>query len=174
MGQYRDESHAATRAVNAGQGRPNPAQWQGLYVAGYRESPAVDSDLLEGIDKMLGDSMTHALMHKALSDAQYQVVVLKHCGHDQDRIRAVKYLAGVVGTKAGHTCKLIAVGSWAIKGYNAPASANWDQQDVTDRTLRGWRKQIHDELKELYGLAMGNLRGIFADAGLINPGRNNA
>lgn len=125
-------------------------------------------DDLGGIEKLLADASAHARLHKALTPDQYQIVILKHSGSESDRIKAVQHLAETVGTKAGTLSKTISVGAWALNGYHTPASHDWDQQGVTDRTLREWRRLIHKELSDKYSQAMAHLRAVFSDTGLID------
>jgi hypothetical protein len=47
------------------------------------------------------------------------------------------------------------------------AVANWDQQDVSDRTLRQWRRDIHKELQALHDEAFVILAEVFKELGKI-------
>lgn len=162
--QYRNESHAVVRAMNAGEGRPKPALWQMQYTAGYRESAAGDADFLAGMEKLLADSMTHALIRKSLTAEQYAVLVLRYSGNEGDRIKALKSLLPVVGTPAGPQSKALSIGTWA--GYKCP-NANYDQQDAADSTIRGWRMQIKRTLDKLHGDAFARLADALKEAGLV-------
>ena len=167
MSQYRDEQHAVVRAINSGEGKPKSAAWQRQYMAGYRISSPTDCDILAGVERLLADTATHATMRRFLSDRQYNTLVVRYSGNDRDQIAAMKALAATVGTNAGPNCKALAVGSWAMPAYKSAAS-NWDQQDVSDRTLRQWRRDIHKELQTLHDEAFVILAEVFKELGKIN------
>lgn len=167
MSQYRDEKQAAVRAINSGEGRPKTAAWQRQYTAGYRVSSPDDCELLAGVERLLADATTHATMRRFLTARQYNALVVRYSGNSRDQIEALKALAATVGTNAGPNCKALAVGSWAMPAYKSEASANWDQQDVTDRTLRQWRRDIHKELQKLHDEAFVILAEVFKELGKI-------
>lgn len=170
MSQYRDESHAVVRAVNAGEGRPKPAQWQDQYTSGYRESSPMDVDVLAGVDKLLGDSMTRALIRRSLSDPQWQVMLAVYSGNQADQVSAVDRLAGIVGTKAGPRNRRIWIGCWAVPALQlkyGKALIDWDGNATPDGTLKDWRNKIRKELDKHRADAFCHLRRVLADAGLI-------
>lgn len=166
MSQYRDERQAAVRAINSGEGRPKSAAWQRQYTAGYQVSAPSDCDALAGVERLLADAATHATLHRFLTARQYNALVVRYSGNDRDQIEALKALAATVGTNAGPNCKALAVGSWAMPAYNS-AATNWDQQDVTDRTLRQWRRDIHKELQALHDESFVILAEVFKELGKI-------
>lgn len=157
MSQYRDEGHAVARAINAGEGCPVPAKWQSQYTAGYRESAMGDSDALMGIDRLLADSMTHALIRRSLPAEQYLVLVLRYSGNEPARVQAVRGLMPAVGTNSGPNSRALSIGAWACPALKQPAH-NWDQQDASDRTLQAWRAEIKRTLDKLHGEAMAAVR----------------
>jgi hypothetical protein len=165
--QYRDEAHAVARALNAGEGRPVPAKWQQQYMAGYRETPADETDFLSGMEKLLADSMANATIRRALTAEQYSVLVLRYAGNERERITALRALAQAVGTNAGATCRLMAIGAWA--GYQSalPTHTNYDQQRAAESTIRGWRWQIKKALDKMHADAMGRLGEVLKASGLI-------
>lgn len=166
MQQYRDEGQAVARAINAGEGSPTTAKWQDLYTAGYRESAATDCDTLIGIDRLLADSMTHALLRRTLAHDQYSVLVLRYSGDEAARVSALKALMPYVGTNSGQSSRALSIGAWASKAYQQPAR-DWDQQGVSERTLQAWRQEIRRALDKLHGEAMTAARTSLEGAGLI-------
>lgn len=164
--QYRNESQAVARALNAGEGKPTPALWQQQHSSGYRVSLPDDCDHLVGCDRLLADAMTHATLHRALSKPLYNVLVLRYSGDERARIEALKALVSVVGTNAGPQSKALSIGAWASPVHKSPA-ANYDQQDVSDRTLQAWRQQIKREMDELHREAMTAAQMALREAGLI-------
>lgn len=142
---YKDESHAVVRALNCGEGRPTPAKWQSQYSSGYRES-YITGESMTAAERLLADSMTHSLLHKALSADHYNVLMLKYSGDDAARIKALQALIPVVGTEAGPASKALSIGAWA--GYKTPC-ANYDQQQAAESTIRGWRNTIRRRLNKL-------------------------
>lgn len=156
------------RAINAGEGSPTPAKWQGQYTAGYRESRLSDCDQLIGIDRLLADSMTRARLHRLLTREQFFVVLIRYGSpkatddkknpilFTPEQQDAVCELALKVGTNAGTLFRRHAITSWALPAAVKEAEErmdikgvyNWDGQDVTDTTLRRWRSAIRTQLRE--------------------------
>lgn len=168
MTQYRDEAHAVSRAINCGEGKPKPALWQSQYSSGYQVSAAADCDHLAGIDKLLGDSMTAARIKRSLPAVQFDVLVAKYSGSDKDQIAAINRLAGAMDTRMGPHSRILAAGSWAAVKYRGPVK-NWDMQEVTDKTLRQWRREAHKWLAGLHESALASLADVLKEKGLT-PG----
>lgn len=166
MNQYSNEGQAVARAMNAGEGKPTPAKWQSQYTAGYRETPANDCELLTGMDRLLADAMTNSCLHRALTDTHYQVLVLRYSADEPARVKAVRALMAVVGTNSGPNSRALSIGAWASKAYKEPAR-NWDQQDVSDRTLQAWRSEIKKTLDRLHGEAMTAAHQALRETGKI-------
>lgn len=169
MSQYRDEQQAVVRAVNAGEGRPKPAQWQGLYVAGYRESSVGDSDLLEGIDKLLADSMARALIHRALPHDQWLLMIAMYSGNESEQIGAIDNLARTIESLAGPRNRRVWIAchvSKAMAQKYGRTSYDWDGNATAESTLRRWRTDIHKRLEIIRSAAFSHLRIVLKDAGL--------
>lgn len=165
--QYRDEGQAVARAVNSGEGKPKPASWQDQYSAGYPEAVTSGADHLTGIDRLLADTTTHAALHAALCSRHYDVLVLRYSGDDKARIKALMALMAVVGTNSGPKSRALSIGAWASPAALKQPPHNWDQQDVSERTLQEWRAQIKKALDKLHGEAMTAAQALLMEKGKI-------
>lgn len=167
MSQYRDEGQAVARAMNAGEGKPVPAKWQSQYTAGYRESTMGDADPLMGIDRLLADSLTHALIRRTVSAEQYLVLVLRYSGDERARLLALKSLLPVVGSNAGPQTRAVAVGAWAGYQQQLPAGTDYDGGSAAESTVRGYRMQIKRHLDGLHKAAFERLSDAMKSADLV-------
>lgn len=170
MSQYRDSTHAIIRALNAGQGRPKPAQWQEQYSSGYRESQINSADILTGMDRLLADSMARALIHRALTLPQWLVLVVMYSSDEQERVSAVDKLAGLVGTNAGPRNRRIWIGCWAMPALQmkyGKQAIDWDANATPETTLNNWRREIRKELERHRESACAHLTHVLRHADLI-------
>lgn len=165
---YDNEMSEAARAVNCGEGRPSTQRWQQQYSSGYRLSRASPGLALTLTELMQDRCMLHASIHRALGEAHYDVLVLRHSSTEPDRIAALRRLVPVVGTGAGPLSRALSIGAWA-RGYHSPV-ANYDQQDAAERTLRDWRLKIKRELDRLYSDALAHVAIVLREAGRIVGG----
>lgn len=167
MSQYRDEGQAVARAMNAGEGKPASAKWQSQYTAGYRESPANDCDPLAGMDRLLADSMAHALIRRTVTADQYLVLVLRYSGDERARILALQGLLPAVGSNAGPQTRAVAIGAWAGYQQQLPAGTDYDGKGAADSTVRGYRMQIKRHLDGLHKAAFDRLAEAMKAAELV-------
>lgn len=167
MTQYRDEVHATVRALNCGEGRPKVAVWQQQYRAGHRESMPNDFEHLAGVDKLMGDAMTHALIRRTVTAEQYLALVLRYSGDEAARINALKLLMSVIKSPAGEATKALAIGAWAGYRSQSAAGTDWSEQGKAPSTIRGWRMQIRRDLSALHDGALASVSKALTDGGLI-------
>lgn len=170
MSQYSDESHAVARAINAGEGRPKPAHWQGQYNSGYRESRVNDSDVLTGIERLLGDSMARSLIHRSLTEPQWLILVAKYSGEQKDQVKAIDRLATLLSGKAGPKNRRVWVSCWAVPAMQiryGKQVIDWDGEATPDRTLSHWRADVRKQLTAHMENAMSHLAHVLKNAGLI-------
>lgn len=164
--EYRDEVQAVKRAINCGVGRPVSSKWQQQYSSGYRESHLA-GEPMTAMDRLLADSVTHSLLHTALAENHYWVLVLKYSEDDKEKIKALRVLMAVVGTKAGPYSRALSIGAWA--GYKSK-NANYDQQQAAESTIRGWRNTIRKRLDRLRKEALTAAAVVLSLSGKIPTG----
>lgn len=175
MGIYRDEAHAVRRAMAVERlGDPKPAGWQMQYRPGYLEGFASGGgcDVLSRDEMLNQDSQTRALIHRCLLPEQWWVLVALYEANDSEREAACMRLAAAVQTPADALFKGVAIGTYAFADKRRKAKiipiAHWTLlEDTPERTLRRWRKDIHDALEALRRSAMLHLQRVLKDAGLI-------
>ncbi len=173
MSTYRDEQHAAVRAMSVDAVSTGASSsWQKQYSPGFVESETArpaDCDSLNKIDRLLQDSMTRSLIHKAVTEPQWLVLVALYSTEDRDRVGACERLAGLVVTPGDALFRGMAVGTWAFRHIRKEAKnvSAWDLNGTPERTLRRWRKDIRDQLDGWRKDAMTHLQHVFKDAGLI-------
>lgn len=174
MGIYRDEVHAVKRAMTVDRlGQPKPAGWQMQYRPGFLEGFASsDCEAMSRDDMRDQDSQARALIHRCLLPEQWWALVALYALDDAEREAACLCLAAAVQTPADALFKGVAIGTWAFADKRRKAKAipiaHWTLlEDTPERSLRRWRKDIHDALEALHRSAMLHLQRVLKDAGLI-------
>jgi hypothetical protein len=143
------------------------AHWQSQHSSGYRESAAIECDQLTGIDKLLGDAMTHALIRRAVTGEQYLTLVLRYSGDEAARIYALKALMSVIKSPAGPATLALAIGAWAGYRSQSPSGTDFDAKAIAPSTVRGYRMQIRKALNALHDEAMTRVSRAMTEGGLI-------
>lgn len=170
---YRDEQHAAARAMSVDNlAAPKPANWQRQHRSGFVEEITKtfsDCEALCRSEMLLQDSMTRALIHQAVSEPQWLVLVALYDANDSDRVKACERLAVMVESPADFLFRGMAVGTWVFRHVRKEAKniSEWDLHGTPERTLRRWRKDIRDQLDGWRAGALTHLQRVFKDAGLI-------
>lgn len=100
---YRDEQHAAIRAVSVDAvSTAKPAGWQQQHRSGFVEELTKrkeEAERLDAFDRLTQDRMTRALIHRTVSRGSFYALVAKYGADERERAKAVNAL--VVWPKQG-------------------------------------------------------------------------
>lgn len=162
-GVYRDVLPAIIRAL-AADAIDNTAKqsWQKLIDrkvdGGFRA-------LLSARDRFEFDCMLHALLHRELSSAEWDVLYARYSTHNGRRVQAISKLVPRISTPAPHLFLTKAVTTWCVpkmKGKDGKRSTEvlmlsaewydintWDTEARPDSTRSRWRRDIWKALDTL-------------------------
>jgi hypothetical protein len=172
MSIYRDEDHAVRRAMSVDLlAAPTPPAWQKHHRPGFVEHESARPTSGPGMSRNemhTQDCMTRALIHDALTRRQWLVMTALYAVHDNERISACEELVRLVETPADALFRCMVVGAWAFPHEAKRVGlGEITLQDVPERTVRRWRKDIRDQLDGWRKDALTHLSRVLDDAGLL-------
>ena len=180
-GIYRDVLPAIVRVLAADVIDNTAKQsWQKLIE---RKVDGGFRSLLSAQDQFEYDCLLHALLHRELSPAEWDVLHARYSTHYERRGKAIERLAQQVKSPAPTRFFECAVATWAIprmKGKDGKRSTsvivlpakwydinNWDDEARPDSTRSRWRRDIRKTLDRLEEQAMVHVTEILAREKLL-------
>jgi len=167
---YKNAAHCIARcmSIETNDGTAKSG-WQMRYQAGFPETPGEGSGL-SAEERLTQDAMTRAMLHRELTDLQWNVIVAKYSINDFEVADAVRWLIPRVESPAHRLFVTKAVTAWAIprrlpEGFYVLHS--WDADGTPDRTLRGWRQKVNRWLEEGVNAAYSRAEQALLDNGLL-------
>lgn len=139
--------------------------------------------LLSAQDQFEFDCMLHALLHRELSQPEWDVLYARYSTHNGRRIQAISRLVPRISSPAPHLFLTKAVTTWAIpkmKGKDGKRSTvvlllsdewydvnTWDTEARPDSTRSRWRRDIRKSLDALEERAVVNVTEILERERLV-------
>ena len=138
---YKDAGHCIARvmSIETNDGTAK-AGWQMRYQTGFPEERGAGSGL-SAEERLTQDAMTRGMLHRELTELQWNVLVAKYSINDREVADAVRWLILRVESPAHRLFVTKAVTAWAVP-KRLPAAFyvlhSWDSDGTPDSTLRRW------------------------------------
>ena len=146
---YRDAGHCIARTMSIETNDSTAkAAWQLKYKSGYPELPGEGSGL-SAQERLTQDAMTRAMLHRYLTEWEWNCLLARFSINDNEVKQAVGWIIPRIESPAHYLFITKAVTAWAIPKRLPEAFYvlhSWDNDGTPERTLRRWKKQIHDAL----------------------------
>jgi hypothetical protein len=175
---YRDAEHGVVRAMTLDAiSLHKGAAWQNKYhPPGWEPGKSDNPCPLDRFDQLTQDAMTRALLRRVLSPLHWNLLeafykVDNSASLQQERARAISYLATAAPGKSHRLFRMKCVTAWAVS--NLPEAFmvlhTWDNLDspTPEKTLYRWRSDIRRWLKDEMDKAFQSAALILGEAGLI-------
>jgi len=142
MSIYRDAGHCIARvmSIETNDGTAKSG-WQMRYQAGFPETRGEGSGL-SAEERLTQDAMTRGMLHRELTELQWNVLVAKYSINDLEVAEAVRWLIPRVESPAHRLFVTKAVTAWAVPKRLPEAFYvlhSWDNDGTPESTLRRWR-----------------------------------
>ena len=166
---YRDAGHCIARvmSIETNDGTAK-AGWQMRYQSGFPEERTEGSGL-SAEERLTQDAMTRGMLHRELTELQWNVLVAKYSINDREVADAVRWLILRVESPAHRLFVTKAVTAWAVP-KRLPAAFyvlhSWDAEGTPDSTLRRWRGLIGKWLGANLDSAFKHVEQLLKDNGL--------
>ena len=169
---YRDEQHAAIRAVSVDAiSTCKPSGWQQQHSSGFVEelTRRKDGDVerLTPFDRLTQDCMTRALIHRTVTRGSFYALVAKYGADEAERASAVNHLVRLVDVQASDDFKRIMIWTWAsVAVKRGVVGKIIDMGEQARRTLFRKRRAILDQLQGFEDAALSDLAVVLCERGL--------
>ena len=175
MSIYRDEQHAAIRAVAVDAiSTCQPAQWQQQYRSGFVEEltrRADDVEHLPAFDRLTQDCMTRALVKRTVARGAFYALVAKYSADEKERAAAIETLADLIQVKAPRRFVVVTIWSWASVAVRRGMIEQMVRAgDLSRRALMYKRKAILEQLRAFEDGALSELSVVLKERGLTPSG----
>ncbi|MEH6565577.1 MAG: hypothetical protein V7756_09670 [Halopseudomonas sp.] len=166
---YRDAGHCIARvmSIETNDGTAKSG-WQMRYQAGFPETRGEGSGL-SAEERFTQDAMTRGMLHRELTDLQWNVLVAKYSINDLEVAEAVRWLIPRVESPAHRLFVTKAVTAWAVPKRLPEAFYvlhSWDADGTPESTLRRWRGGVGKWLGASVDSAFKEVEQLLKETGL--------
>ncbi len=165
---YRDEQHAAIRAVSVD--AISTCGWQQQHSSGFVEELTKRQKEVEHLtpfDRLTQDCMTRALIHRTVTRGSFYALVAKYGADEQERANAVNELVKLVSVDATDEFKRMMIWTWAsVAVKRGVVGKIIDMGEQARRTLFRKRRAILDQLQAFEDAALRDIAVVLVERGL--------